>query len=411
MKWRADPLNRLLTARGVSFGVLSLVAFAVGAARAELAALLWGSAFLFLFVLALLLTLVWTAGLRRRIDRMSDPPALVLERVVVEPDEPVTIRLERIDSLTARVPGVSVVARMDLAWRGGRSAWAEYEIDAFSSRAAVRLQLSGRGVYGIGLTVIVRDSLGFTRTQTPVYREEPLTLTVLPAAVRHTPPLPPIGGTGEGSPDSRERARSDELYEVRRYAPGDDPRRIHWKAFARFNTLLVRVGEDIPRPRGHLLLLLHSPFGVSLDLLDRAVSVCADLARTLARQNVICDVVLPAPPKAQSRQISAGEVGGDDQNINLRTLLSDVAPGDVLPRLPGAIPGQVLLVTAVGARSAADNPVPELARRGVRVGLYLVGSASVTVASKSGRDLQHLLDSDMLSYRELLSNDSYVELV
>jgi len=49
---------------------------------------------------------------------------------------------------------------------------------------------------------------------------------------------------------------SEERLERRSYVPGDDPRRLDWKVFARTGEMFVRVGEESVPNRGRIWLLL-----------------------------------------------------------------------------------------------------------------------------------------------------------
>lgn len=90
--------------------------------------------------------------------------------------------------------------------------------------------------------VIVKDVLGFSCLDWE--QEEPLSLRVLPAPM-------PIGSQslirawfqGDEMSDPRGEPTGDRV-DMRRYAPGDPPRMLLWKIYARTGKLMVRVPEN-----------------------------------------------------------------------------------------------------------------------------------------------------------------------
>lgn len=89
--------------------------------------------------------------------------------------------------------------------------------------------------------VIVKDVLGFCSLDWE--QEEPLSLVVMPK------PLPLQSQsvirsrfTGDDTPDPRGEPKGDRV-DMRRYTPGDPPRMLLWKVYARTGKLMVRVPE------------------------------------------------------------------------------------------------------------------------------------------------------------------------
>ena len=76
-----------------------------------------------------------------------------------------------------------------------------------------------------------------------LYHEDPSALTVVPHAggLSQMPLLISMSG-GDEIPHPMGVADGDRV-ELRRYAPGDPARFIHWKAFSRTRKLMVRVPE------------------------------------------------------------------------------------------------------------------------------------------------------------------------
>jgi uncharacterized protein (DUF58 family) len=112
-----------------------------------------------------------------------------------------------------------------------RHAWLEEELsprDHGELRAVTR-------------AVAIRDVFGLSRMT--LEREGRVSLDVLPhaGALRSLPLLRSLAG-GDDIPHPMGIAQGDRL-DLRRYAPGDPARFIHWKAFARTRRLVVRVPE------------------------------------------------------------------------------------------------------------------------------------------------------------------------
>lgn len=89
--------------------------------------------------------------------------------------------------------------------------------------------------------IIVKDVLGFSALDWE--QEEPISLVVMPK------PLPVQAQsilkarfTGDDIPDPRGEPRGDRV-DMRQYTPGDPPRLLLWKVYARTGKLMVRVPE------------------------------------------------------------------------------------------------------------------------------------------------------------------------
>ncbi len=474
-------LRSPLTARGWAFLALSSAALTAGLARAELATLLWGSLFFFLCIASTALTPAWAATIRRRLRSADEPPRLRCARSRAEEGEPLAFSVHGFARFASRVPAVGVVMRIEWDWRGLRYAWAEIECSGVDDER-ISVTLPGRGRYDMRLSLIVRDTLGFARVVLPVAdapfaggrtaaapaaaapvaaaRQPAATcIHVLPRPVPYVPSLPRVFGGGRSAPDRRERMRSDDLLEVRRYVPGDDPRRINWKAFARHGELLIRIGEEIPRPRGHVLCVLHAgvPEGIeeesALALIDRSVSILLRLVEELVARRQSCDVLLPVGgASAESHMERSGqqwmEPGSPPERPEplerLRARLADLAPADVLPAFPEEGEPHIFVVMPVGSGGSAGDPLPEIERRRLQAAVFLVAPpadgelpggrrarerggtplAPPTVGdappgdppytrlpSNDRRLLQERVERDMLNIQSSLSRNAYVELV
>lgn len=132
------------------------------------------------------------------------------------------------------------LTRVRWAWREPKGF--ELRFDRRLGRVHEQTIATRRGVHeSVERRVIVEDVFGLARIAR--WRRTPLTLRVLPhvGALRQLPVLISYAG-GEDWPHPMGLLEGDRL-ELRRYAPGDPARFIHWKIFARARKLVVRTPE------------------------------------------------------------------------------------------------------------------------------------------------------------------------
>lgn len=109
--------------------------------------------------------------------------------------------------------------------------------------------LPPRGTYGIvRRDCEVQDFLGFFRLSTARVTEEESTVLVVPVLPAPAEPKPLLSSFDGRSEGKSTYLRSEELYEIRPYLPGDDPRKINWKVWAHSGDLVLREGELLPPP-------------------------------------------------------------------------------------------------------------------------------------------------------------------
>ncbi len=121
-------------------------------------------------------------------------------------------------------------------------------------------ELPGRGVYvADSAQCAISDFAGLFTLRTRMTKDvEGTTIRLVPNPSPVRPlwePESPAGISGGAS----SFLRSEELYEVRQFMPGDDPRKINWKVFAHTGTLSVRDGELLPPPASELTVTFWAP--------------------------------------------------------------------------------------------------------------------------------------------------------
>ncbi len=145
------------------------------------------------------------------------------------------------------------------------------------SRAVYRLPTDRRGLVTVGpLEVEHGDPFGLTWRRRTVAGTD--LLTVLPRVddldrVPVTSGHDPLSGR-----DHRHRLGGvgDDLYALRPYVPGDDLRRVSWRATARRDELIVRQ-DELPWQRRTTVLLDTRAETMDGDVFERAVSAAASV--------------------------------------------------------------------------------------------------------------------------------------
>jgi len=251
----------------------------------EIGVLILGLASLFFF------SNLW--GLPEKID-------IKLERDIV-PDETFgdeDIRVEsRVENLTgASLGNLEIIETVDdriIPERGAAQTAASMGASE-DLRLVFEFPSPTRANYQIGpLIVRARDPFGFYLTEKKL---EPDTLSVMPRPerLRGTQLRPRHVGPWPGVIPSRVLGLGTEFYSMRQYIPGDDPKRINWKATARYNELIVNEAEA-ERVTDVMIVLDTdvSLFGTSDNqLFERGLQAAASYARLLLRQGNRVGVVL-----------------------------------------------------------------------------------------------------------------------
>src|SRR3989440_12763625 len=151
-----------------------------------------------------------------------------------------------------------------------------------------------RANYEIGpLIARVRDPFGFYLTEIKL---GPETLSVMPRPdrLRDTRLRPRHVGPWPGVIPSKILGLGTEFYSMRDYVPGDDPKRINWKASARYNKLVVNETEA--ERVTDVMIVLDTDvtfFGpTESELFERGIRAAASFTRLLLRQGNRVGLVL-----------------------------------------------------------------------------------------------------------------------
>jgi uncharacterized protein (DUF58 family) len=178
---------------------------------------------------------------------------------------------------------------------------------------------------------------GFFEKEKRVALEPPLEVVVLPGRVDVRPALSALLAHLGEAPAQR-AGPGDELFSLRPFRAGDDPRRIAWRRSAKTGRVVVTETEAARSSDVILELVLG---GAGPDDVDHAVDVCGSLAEDLLARGHAVGVRAPG--------LAIAPAGGPRQRAALLTALALVDAHSPLPHLPV----RRAVVVAVVARGAA----------------------------------------------------------
>lgn len=173
---------------------------------------------------------------------------------------------------------------------------ASERIERLAPGARERLSLSlvprRRGVIRLDdLRVLLPDPFGLFQGCRRV-SQEPSCVTVLPRRFRLPPVVMPGLARFQIGADSTANAvgSSGEFVGLRDYRPGDPPRQIHWKSWARTGRPIVKELEDNHYPRHGLVLdTFHRARGDTV--FEDAVSIAASFASAIDTRESLLDLM------------------------------------------------------------------------------------------------------------------------
>jgi uncharacterized protein (DUF58 family) len=147
-----------------------------------------------------------------------------------------------------------------------------------------------RGEYEVQVRWELVDAFGLTRLHAKALWTT--TVWVPPTALPFSPPRPPAARPGPWTP-RRTGRRAGDPFDVRRYVPGDDLRRLHWPLYAHAGNLFVRTSEPTPPPTGHQFVVLDTEAASEEDL-DGRLGRLATWLLLLGAQGTGWTVAVPA---------------------------------------------------------------------------------------------------------------------
>jgi len=417
------PWGALLTAVGAAL-------FTCGVVRGELASLAWGSSFLALCLYSLAGSQLYGLLLRRHLRREPDPVDCTLPALGVFPAQEAEAHI-RAEMPRAAVPGFRLQLLLALRFQGRPPLLLRCPLQRGSTSRTVHLPCPHRGSYASSRAlIVVADRLGFTRGLCSLPLQE--TLRVYPALLPESALRPATREGGRRQRRSRPRP-SQELLEVRRYFPGDDIRRLHWKVFAHTRELFLRVGEQSPPPTSRVLVLLDVcpsaavPAGLAADHLDGLVEACAAGLRGLPPG---AEVLFAASCESASRPVH-GEAFAEllahlaslwwDERLAFRPAAADrrmqvllySTPGSAnLPRLVASLAGHDVLLLLKGLPESGATRLSRLARFARGRALFLrqpAGDRPRRASARGRQAFDEALQGSLERWRRRLRGKGHVQ--
>ena len=277
----------MFTTKAILYFLLAggLLALALVLNDLEMGVLILGLASLFFF------SNVW--GLPERVDIKLDRN-IVPDETFGNEDIRVESRLRNLTSTTLGNLEIHEVTDDRIIPEKGASHIPESIGPSEEIRLTFELSSPPRANYMIGpLIARVRDPFGFYLIEKKL---APHTLSVMPRPehLRGVQLHPRHVGPWPGVIPSKVLGLGTEFYSMREYIPGDDPKRINWKASARYNELIVNENEA-ERVTDVMIVLDTdvTSFGPTEgELFEREVQAAASFTRLLLRQGNRVGLVL-----------------------------------------------------------------------------------------------------------------------
>lgn len=294
------------TWRGALFLFLSCIFLISGILRIDLALLLWGGAFLLISVYTLLGNHLTRVIARNHFKKRPGAYDIFLP---VKGHFPGTVARAdiRIELPAFLLPGFVVYFSYILTWRNHRSIRIECRLTGRTNSRVIEFPAEKRGDYHSDIALLIyRDVLGFTRGSIPLNVEE--RVRIFPDSVPAADNIRRLEEGGEATEFVKRRRLSEERLEVRKYYPGDDPRRLNWKVYAHLGELFLRVGEETPPPESRIFVILDSNQSgqatseFSADYLDSIVEACTALMQVLLLRGI--NIIFAAPGMSNPSVVS-----------------------------------------------------------------------------------------------------------
>lgn len=217
-----------------------------------------------------------------------------------------------------------------------------------------RVRATRRGVRPVGpLSVTATDPFGFARRRQTLGAQTLLTVT---PPVVELGPLSQLPGEAGGSlhSETNELGQGADNLIPRTYVPGDSMRRIHWRASAHRDELMVRQEEQESTPEAVVVFdRSRRRYGTAATTpgddaaFETAVSALVSTVARLVREGYRVSVV-DADGLALAEPLDGGDAGGvDDLVVAAATLTAhgEATADDLLAVFASANTGPLVLVT------------------------------------------------------------------
>ena len=320
-------------------------------------------------LLAMVLPLLSAASVARTRFRLSSGRTLEPSRIPAGESASVTVRVENVSHLPT---GLLLIEDGVPSSLGPRPRFVVDRLSPQSSRSVTYpVHSSRRGRYPIGpLSVRLADPFGFCQLDRSFRGQRHLLVTP------RIEQLPTVALTGDWTGTGESRARSiasagDDDVAVREYRHGDELRRVHWRATAKTDTLMVRREEQPWESRATVLLddrpVAHVGDSPYTGTFERAVEASASIALHLSHRGYAVRLVTEGREVSSSSAVDGG-ASGDPTGLLLDALaVAEPDRGSSIHRLVTSVRhgSDGLLVLVLGAVTLKEADQLARARHGM----------------------------------------------
>jgi hypothetical protein len=359
------------TTLGVFILLITILAFAAGRIRNEIALILIGGIFQ-----ALLSYCFFTIFILSWIHR--NLPGSLEVKILNQPSpgtpgEYLFINKKK-EKKIFRMPGILIRYVLQLSTKDGQRLWHLFDPDfpdpAFPTKK--------RGAYYTKYDEFwIFDAPGFFKLTLGIpYKPIPrllVTPKILDSALGIT-----IRSSGEGPGQEQPLPQNDSPLDQRPYIPGDDPRRINWKLYGHLGDLFIKKGEPEPPPHTKRLIAVDSYADPALFTPERA------------RENVdlLCEQALALAAIWINQGIDVG-IGSCESKSITRGSLFELAGALAYPsahalgtedELPRPAPQEALVILALPRLSPGSSALVRLGQNSAQEmnALFLYSDSALT---------------------------------
>ena len=235
----------------------ALILFASGFLRGELASLLWGGSLSAVILICWLMVFITAFMNRRAVPAVKYGSDLPFNGAETVPGEEITAAAA-LEKRVFVLPGIRILYVLDYRFNTRT-----FTLSSDFQPGGRDFMLSGtpsfRGRYKGSAGLEVRDGAGFFTSFIPLPGSGTLSVFPAPAETPEASGIPAAGG--QLVPELRKIRENTELFDTRKFYPGDDPRKLHWKLYAHSGELFLRKGEPVPPPSGLYRIFIDPDLG------------------------------------------------------------------------------------------------------------------------------------------------------
>ncbi len=282
------PINK----RGVFFVFISLIILLIGIVNSDLAALFWSSSILTILTLTFIANHIAVFVIKSKLQYFN----LKVPVAPLFPEEDITIQLET-ELPKIFIPGIIVIFSISFNWEKRKPLIFSQILRTGKNTSSLTSRVGKRGYYSSGgFNLFISDYFGFFKSAINLLIDEKI--SVFPKQINVYEKLNSFKGI-----DSIEYLKkleiTDEFYEVRKYYPGDDPKKLNWKVFAHTNELFIRKEEETPPPKSNILFIIDLYKTKLIDeeyadeYLDRLIELANSIILLFLKDNLSAMVYIP----------------------------------------------------------------------------------------------------------------------